>query len=57
MAEFFHMGGYGFFVWSCFGISAVVLIFNVVMPLIRHRQIKREIKGQLTRAHLKNNNH
>ncbi len=53
MTEFLHMGGYGFFVWSCFGISAVVLIFNVVMPLVRHKQIKREIKGQLTRANLK----
>ncbi len=26
MAEFLNMGGYGAFIWSAFGLSAVVLI-------------------------------
>lgn len=29
MSDFLHMGGYAFFVWSSFGLTAVVLLLNV----------------------------
>jgi heme exporter protein CcmD len=29
MSEFWSMGGYARYVWPCFGISAVVLAWNV----------------------------
>jgi heme exporter protein CcmD len=29
MSEFLSMGGYARYVWPCFGISAVVLAWNV----------------------------
>ncbi len=32
MAEFLHMGGYGAYVWSAYGIAALVLIVNAVLP-------------------------
>ncbi len=32
MAEFFAMGGYAFFVWMSLGITAVVLVANLVGP-------------------------
>lgn len=48
-ADFLHMGGYATFVWSCFALSAVVLIYNAVQPLKRHRELKREIRGQIKR--------
>ncbi len=42
MTEFLNMGGYGFYVWSSFGITAFVLALNVFLPLAQHRQALRE---------------
>ena len=42
MQEFFFMGGYGFFVWSCYGISALALL---ILFFISYRSMRRsEIK-------------
>jgi heme exporter protein CcmD len=30
MSEFLHMGGYGAFVWPCFLLAAIVLVWNVL---------------------------
>ena len=30
MVEFLHMGGYAAFVWPAFGLTAVVMVANVV---------------------------
>jgi len=43
MSEFFHMGGYGAYVWSSYGITAAVLLANIVLPYLRLRSIRREI--------------
>lgn len=40
--QFFHMGGYAFFVWSAYAVTAVVLVLNVVLPL---RERKRLLRG------------
>jgi heme exporter protein D len=29
---FVHMGGYGAYVWSSYGLSALVLVLNVWLP-------------------------
>lgn len=42
MSEFWDMSGYGFYVWSSFGITALVLALNVLLPLAQHRQALRE---------------
>ena len=36
MSEFLSMGGYGAFVWPCFGLAAIVLIWNVVAARRMH---------------------
>ena len=42
MQEFFFMGGYGFFVWSCYAISALALL---ILFFISYRSMRRsEIK-------------
>jgi len=33
MAEFFHMGGYGAFIWPAYGLSAFVLSVLTIMSL------------------------
>jgi len=42
--EFFYMGGYAFYVWSAYGISLIVLIFNIILPLRYEKQIFQAIK-------------
>ncbi len=49
MAEFFHMGGYGSFVWSAYGITAVVMIWAIVGPIIQRKQIIKKINRKIKR--------
>ncbi len=37
--EFIDMGGYGAYVWSAYGLTTLVLIWNVVAPLFRRREV------------------
>ena len=46
MAEFLAMGGYAFFVWSAYGLVAVVLIGNAAVPWWRHRRFRGKGSGQ-----------
>ena len=47
--EFFHMGGYGFYVWSSYGLTAIVLIFNIIQSLSLQRKTLRELTNRLRR--------
>ena len=49
MNEFLHMGGYAVFVWSSFGISALVLLLNVLFPIMRRKQLIRDVEGHIKR--------
>ena len=52
--EFFHMGGYGFYVWSSYGLTAIVLIFNVIQSLSMQRKTLRELNNRLRRLRERN---
>ena len=43
MAEFFHMGGYGLYVWGSFGVTALFMIAEPLMLRGRSRQIRKRI--------------
>lgn len=43
-AEFFAMGGYALYVWSSFGVCALVLIWEPLSIQIRKRAIIRRLK-------------
>ena len=49
-SEFFHMGGYAFFVWTSYGIAFVVLLANIISPILQRRKtitrIRRAIKRE-----------
>jgi len=45
MTEFFHMGGYGFYVWTSYGIALLVLLANVLSPIL----LKKKLLSQLAR--------
>jgi len=47
--DFITMGGYGGYVWSAYGIAAVVLIGNVVNSV----RIKRKTLAKVEKSHEK----
>ena len=48
-AEFFAMGGYAFYVWTSWGLTALVLLWQYIQPKRRRRKLINEIKRQLQR--------
>jgi heme exporter protein D len=36
------MGGYGFYVWTSYGLTLVVLIANVIIPVVQRKQFLRQ---------------
>lgn len=49
MNEFFHMGGYAFFVWTSYGLAAAILIANIIIPMQRKKEIMNHLKRRLRR--------
>ncbi|CAK0750578.1 heme exporter protein D [Gammaproteobacteria bacterium] len=47
MREFFQMGGYAFYVWLSYGLAIVILIFNLLSPLWRRREILQTLTRRL----------
>lgn len=45
--QFFSMGGYAFFVWTSYGLMAVVLLINVMLPLRRKSEVFKIIARKL----------
>lgn len=43
-SEFIAMGGYGVYVWSAYGLSALVLIWNLIALRLRQREVMRSLK-------------
>lgn len=39
MSEFFAMGGYASYVWGSFAAAAAVLVWNVLAPKARRREL------------------
>jgi heme exporter protein D len=54
MSEFFHMSGYGSYVWSAMAIFAVVLAFDAIAPLLKRRRVLRELRARTRRAQKRN---
>ena len=50
MSEFLHMGGYAPYVWSAYGITLVVLAFNVWWIRRLHRRALEQASGAMERG-------
>ena len=48
--DFFHMGGYAFYVWTSYGIALFVLLINVILPLRQRKKILDGIARAAKRA-------
>lgn len=47
--EFFAMGGYAFYVWASYGLTLVVLVVNIIVPIMRRRKFLRQQSLKLKR--------
>ena len=45
-AEFFAMGGYGFYVWGSFGMTAVVIVGELVSLRVRRKALRQLAQGE-----------
>lgn len=43
MQDFWNMGGYAFYVWMSYGLTALVLLANWVMPVMKETMTKRSL--------------
>jgi heme exporter protein D len=50
ISEFFHMGGYGFYVWSSWGLFFLVTFGNLVYTQNLYRRTIRETRNFLKRS-------
>jgi len=41
MAEFFAMGGYAFYVWGAYSVTAVLLALEIIAVRARYRAARR----------------
>lgn len=41
-SEFFAMGGYGFYVWTAYGVCALCMLAEPLLARQRHRQALRQ---------------
>ena len=44
MSEFFHMGGFGAYIWSAMSVALVLMLLEPIMLIIKRRSILANIK-------------
>jgi len=44
MSEFFHMGGYGAYIWSAMATALVLMLLEPIMLVIKRRSVLANIK-------------
>jgi heme exporter protein D len=50
LAEFFNMGGYAFYVWTSYGLTLVVLLVNIILPIVQRKQLLRSLSLKQQRS-------
>ena len=43
LESFFNMGGYAFYVWTSYGITTLVLLWNLFAPIVQRKQLLRRL--------------
>ncbi|MDP2255311.1 MAG: heme exporter protein CcmD [Polaromonas sp.] len=47
VSEFLSMGGYAFYVWGSFGLTAAVLVAEILLVRQQRNQILRNLRSEL----------
>lgn len=42
LQEFFAMGGYAFYVWTSYGLTLLVMLANIIIPVWQRKQFFRQ---------------
>ena len=50
LSEFFHMGGYAFYVWTSYSLAFVVLLTIFVAPILHRNKLKADFNRKARRA-------
>ncbi len=45
--ETLAMGNYGSYVWSCFALTVIVIVFSEWRARVRHKQVYRDIEVRI----------
>jgi heme exporter protein D len=43
LSEFFAMGGYALYVWGSYGLTLIVLLANIIIPVWQRKQLLRSL--------------
>jgi heme exporter protein D len=54
-SEFFDMGGYAFYVWTSWGLTALAMCWLFMQAKLRNAKIRSDIKRQMSREALLRN--
>jgi len=52
LADFLAMGKHGFYVWSAYGVSALLIIANMVLAIRGQGQVRQRLARQQRRDSL-----
>ncbi len=51
LAEWLHMGGYGWYVWTSYAAGLLIIVLNIYLPLRHHRLLRtRQAPGRARRT-------
>ncbi len=51
-SEFFHMGGYAFFVWTSYALALIVVVANIISPIMQRKKVISRIKRAIKREQI-----
>ncbi len=51
-SEFFAMGGYAFYVWGSFGVTALIMVVEPIMVARRRKNLMSRLKRQIAAENL-----
>lgn len=43
VTDFLAMGNHGLYVWSAYGVAVIIFVYNVVVPILQRRQLRKDI--------------
>ena len=49
-SEFFHMGGYAWFVWGSYGVTLLLIVWETVMVLRKGKATMRILREEAAQA-------
>ena len=47
ISDFFSMGGYAFYVWGSFGLTAAVMVGEMLLIRSQRRELLRNLRNEL----------